>query len=568
MVRKNIKSVSFLFLLISISIFCPAWSQTSASIDSVWFWEETDCNDSNVVFICYILESSDSSLLFDVTVAMSGDSGATWDVPLVTLLNAEGAIGHGVMPDTHCFEWVMSEDIPDSEAYNWMVDIHAISFFLIDSFSSLDTAQYVINGNDGFVPPDSEYFVLTQNLDWRNGRLMTIDTFLCDTLNIEFDFSMVPGWCDLPAESTGADGISLIFSPLLDPPLSPGSGVGIIGCEGWGIEFDTYNNNCGHAQSDISGNHIAVSLDSTACLFVGVEPVPLSLIQIDVPFDLVDIVWHHVEVEIEYPNCRVILDGVPYIDGAFPDIPAPFRAHIGLSASTGDCMSEHRIDNLLITRHPLEDTVTANGTAPGPLDSRPPRVEIDCPDDINVHEGDTISLSWSVEDLFWNDDPFNVIIDWCTGDSVLVIDDTFLTVEIPSICCDSIYFIIEARDSFCNWGYDTCSIKYCPLMNARVQCGPCGMFTACYDQILSFIVIDSMCGNIVDSAFATVRIFHESGDSSIQYIAGPSSNLSITDMGDSTGVVLQNIVFSTGDSVVVTLDSLLSGDCVIVPAEY
>ncbi|RKZ27752.1 hypothetical protein DRQ36_11345, partial [bacterium] len=89
---------------------CSVW------IDSVWFWEETDCNDSNIVHICYTLSSTCPDSVYTVSAQMSADSGVTWTVPLVTLIGAEDAIGDSISPGTHCFDWIMSEDLPNSEA--------------------------------------------------------------------------------------------------------------------------------------------------------------------------------------------------------------------------------------------------------------------------------------------------------------------------------------------------------------------------------------------------------------------------------------------------------------------
>ncbi|MBN2541898.1 PQQ-binding-like beta-propeller repeat protein [bacterium] len=88
-------------------------------IDTVWFWEETDCNDSNIVHICYVLTGDTTT----VSVRMSSDGGATWTVPLLTLRNDAGDLGPGVAAGTHCFDWLMSEDFPDYERHNFMVEV-------------------------------------------------------------------------------------------------------------------------------------------------------------------------------------------------------------------------------------------------------------------------------------------------------------------------------------------------------------------------------------------------------------------------------------------------------------
>jgi len=546
---------------------CWSFYLIEPTIDSVWFWEETDCNDSNIVHICYILSGNSAN----ITISISADSGATlhesgtdW---FVTFIDSAGDFG-SVAPDTHCFDWIMSTDFPDTEGYDWMVVVSALHPLFADSFSTLDFTLYQINGNDGFVAADSEYFVLTQNTTWRNGRLMTVDTFFCDTLDIEFIFKFVPGWCDVSDDSTGADGISLIFSPLLDPPLSPGGSIGIIGSAGWGVEFDTYNNFCGSPQSDISGNHTAVSIDSVACLFVGTDSVPVSLEQVDIPFDMVDNNWHNVRVIVEYPHCRVILDGVSYIDSDFPDLPAPFWAHIGFSASTGDCYSEHIIDNIVVNNPRIIDTLHSADTAYAPLDSHEPIISIVCPESFIYSAGDSVSIHWSIDDLFWRNDPGTLYIDYDTVHLELSVPDTIAGIEIPATC-ESISVAVAVRDSFCNWGYDSCSFGICSQFFARLQCPPLDIFTSCQNQTIDFLALDTACHSSIDSVYFTMYIIDSTGDTNSMNLIGPSSNVNFGILGDTIQISIHNIDFFDKDSVAATLDSIRDiNGCVSVPVEF
>ncbi|MCD6124628.1 hypothetical protein J7J62_05600, partial [bacterium] len=94
-------------------------------VDSVWFWEETDCNDSNIVHICYTLSNCEAN----ISVWMSADSGGTWTPAgsswFVTLLDTAGDIGANITLGTHCFEWVMSEDLPGVEDSSFEVMVIA-----------------------------------------------------------------------------------------------------------------------------------------------------------------------------------------------------------------------------------------------------------------------------------------------------------------------------------------------------------------------------------------------------------------------------------------------------------
>jgi len=511
----------------------------------------------NTVNICYILYSP-VTRPFSVDVQMSSDSGATWNVPLNTLWNHAGDFGDSVFPGTHCFNWAMNTDFPGHEGYNFLVRVSAMTTYFVDSFAILDTTEYVINGNDGYVAPDSEYFVLTQNTYLRNGRLVTVDSFYCDTLMVEFDFKFNPGFCDIPAESTGADGIALIFSPLVNPPLSLGGSIGIIGCLGWGVEFDTYNNYCGSGSSDIDGNHTAVSIDDTACYFT-TDPVPVSLSQVNIPFELVDATWHHARVLLQYPNCRVYLDGVSYIDASFPGLPAPFWAHIGLSASTGACWSEHLVDNFIIYGDTLQDTVISVDTARAPLDSDPPDADITCPND-TVEVGDTMHLSWSVNDLFWRNAACSLRISWCTSEFSTIVAGTSYDWIVPPAAegCDSFWFNVSVRDSFCNWGEDSCLMQTeCNPALAQIICGPCGTFTGCANQIVRFEIVNPS-GFAIDTTktYFTVMIHHIIGGTDVIHLNEPTPRLSFSCRCDSVITIVSGITFVSGDSVVVSIDSL------------
>ncbi|MCD6594370.1 VCBS repeat-containing protein [bacterium] len=101
---------------------------TIATIDSVWFFEETDCNDSNIVEICYILSGDTSS---NISIQISPDSGATWvdfgEDWFITFEDTAGDIGDSILPGIHCFEWFMSTDFPDTEGMDWVVNVSTIS---------------------------------------------------------------------------------------------------------------------------------------------------------------------------------------------------------------------------------------------------------------------------------------------------------------------------------------------------------------------------------------------------------------------------------------------------------
>ena len=105
-------------------------------LDTVWFSEETECDGQNVVEICYILRGEPG----EISVVASTDGGTSWDVPVTTVEDAENDLGAGVRAGTHCFNWIVSEDLPDTEIADLQVAIQlgggeGIRFTTADDFS-------------------------------------------------------------------------------------------------------------------------------------------------------------------------------------------------------------------------------------------------------------------------------------------------------------------------------------------------------------------------------------------------------------------------------------------------
>ncbi|MBN1756375.1 IgGFc-binding protein [bacterium] len=88
-----------------------------SSIDSLWFNQETACNDSNIVEICYQLSGDPS----DISLELSSDGGATWETSAITLFNDSGDLGPGVLPGLHCFDWLLNADLPDFESRDFQI---------------------------------------------------------------------------------------------------------------------------------------------------------------------------------------------------------------------------------------------------------------------------------------------------------------------------------------------------------------------------------------------------------------------------------------------------------------
>ncbi|MBN2541810.1 hypothetical protein JXI42_03005 [bacterium] len=100
----------------------------SHSIETVRLSEETLCDESNVVEICYTLEGDDA----EIAAMISSNGGATWhysgDDYFHTFQESEGNIGSNVLEGTHCFRWLMSEDMPGVESSSFKARVFDPNF--------------------------------------------------------------------------------------------------------------------------------------------------------------------------------------------------------------------------------------------------------------------------------------------------------------------------------------------------------------------------------------------------------------------------------------------------------
>lgn len=141
-----------------------------SAVESVWFAEETDCNNRNIVRICYTLLSDDLSNLFSVVIRMSADSGSTWTVPLDSIWDHEGDIDDSISVGIHCFYWELDFDLPDTEGLNWALTVqatHTIDTFHIElsdtAFAPLDSRPPLVSIN---CPETTIYFDDTVIISW------------------------------------------------------------------------------------------------------------------------------------------------------------------------------------------------------------------------------------------------------------------------------------------------------------------------------------------------------------------------------------------------------------------
>ncbi|RKZ35266.1 hypothetical protein DRQ33_00020 [bacterium] len=130
-------------------------------IDSVWFWEETDCDGQNIVEICYDFYGDEESFFpIDVQFTLDTSSGMWFDFTEYTIQDYEGDIDDSVHPGEHCFQWIMSEDMPDVETADFTVQVSVeISEILTLEIPSLSTTtEYWDTITMSWVPAVEVYY--------------------------------------------------------------------------------------------------------------------------------------------------------------------------------------------------------------------------------------------------------------------------------------------------------------------------------------------------------------------------------------------------------------------------
>ncbi|MCD6532081.1 PQQ-binding-like beta-propeller repeat protein [bacterium] len=234
-----------------------------------------------------------------------------------------------------------------------------------------------------------------------------------------------------------------------------------------------------------------------------------------------------------------------YLGGAVasPIIGESGNIYVGTRGSTFVCIGCDAVDTV---------------TTFAPLDSRPLRVNLYCDSlDSAVIPGATISLGWDIADMFWANDPGTLKVTYCDYETTFAVPGTTATFVLPEDAagCDSVYFIVAAPDSFCNWGYDTCAV---PILTCRpavvwLVCPPDLplIWSSCANQWVIFGVADTS-GFEID----TTRVFVSSivnGDT----IIIPPDSLEFSYSGDTVWISVPGR-FADKDSVVVSIDSVFN----------
>lgn len=508
---------------------CTAW------VDSVWFTEETDCDDRNVIELCYNLSSSCPDSQFFISMRASDDLGETWDIAVDSIFGATGDLGD-VLPGEHCFFWEVGYDYSNIEvaelAVEFGVSVNYDTFLVIDSIDVSDRPNY----GRGMAFGDGYYFIYDLATGWIYQtdciECPAADSFWAGTDN-NCDIDYEDGYIYY-ADSSGGD-----CKRVRRIEISTGTNQRITALPE-------------HA-SDIEG--VQVIGDSLIVAWLGIEGTftepdePNMLLYLDLadPFPITS--WETLFVS-DIGACRdaegmtfargnvwasndsgriigIDLDTMDYV-GCFP-VPNEEEGAEGLCYD-GEFMwyhNFHDVGTMQIYKIKLWDSFVNSTVGYGPSDSRPPRINIACPDSIEADE--PYNITWTVDDLFHADNPCSVHVFGCGDERHHYVTGSSVSWMSPWEC-PACTIVVVTRDSFCNWGTDTC------VTRVFEPAPPCSVFI---DSVWFAQEADCDERNIVEICYDFHSACPDSG-----YFA---TILGSTNGGTSWSVEIDSIFDSEGD---------------------
>lgn len=486
------------FLLFVIFNSLISYCLAQFSLDSVWFSEETGCDGQNLVHICYILSGS----IADISIQISADSGASWINAgsgwFVTLLDTVGDLGSSVTPGTHCFYWLMSNDRANEEGddYFTKVDASGLVFDLSDT-------NLICNGSfeQGFFCWDTRGVCNIDPVAHIGDSSFHIQTFS----EGQYIFQNWP----LVEEIS----YYLEFYARFDYDSTSGVLVEVI------RDWDPLS---GYA---LRGTLIAFRLQKDSIQFSAWDAD--TMVYYSFPL----FVWNKISVfaDVSVRDQTLYVNDEPLVTLHSDTSYTAQWILAGAVSGHHDNYANLYFDDFLLTYLESNPYVMSD-TATGPLDTRGPQVVFSCLDTLATNS--SMFFSWTVNDLFWRGAPCSLRISCCLLDTVMLVSGTSFNWVAPSVGCLSCTAIVAARDSFCNWGYDTCIFVVVAPLEANLVCPVLGVTSACAEQEIIFGVqidcgVDSGSTYIVVDSTDTFRLggspphLEYNGVDTLKFVPGP-----------------------------------------------
>jgi len=412
----------FLLLTLSCSIIFGF-----PEISSFRLYQETECNDSNLVFIDYILVGDEAK----INMKMSADSGLTWLVDYETLYDSTGDLSYPVLPDTHSFVWDLGCDTMGLETDKFCVELSCSGGVALADTNLLENPGFEY----GF-----DYWTTYASCTIENPGHFSDSCFTPDVM--DYAGYLFQEWPLIPGESYYFE----FYARILTDSLF-GQTVEIIrdwysGCASMGSRF-AFSENSDSVRLTAWLPFPGTGDDTTIFLGEYIDTIIGSWNKYSVfanvstktqLFYINDIYVCEIEKDTAFTAQFVLLGAVNF-------------------SGWGDVL----YDDLL---------VTYTGQNPRGkirrmycyVDSKKPVVNLTVPD--STISGDTLFLDWAVSDLFWAHDICSLYVNSSMVlDTVILTTDTCVSVYIPPMTDESLFVKIAVRDSFCNWGCDSGYIR-------------------------------------------------------------------------------------------------------------
>ncbi len=559
------KSLSGLVLIAFITIVTAQSLSPSIS-------QETECDGQNLVTICYTFPCDTGF----INIEASTDDGSTW-TPIgedwfATFTDIEGDTGTIYDFGEHCFIWHAHLDLPDYESRSFQVrftagcetmrcprDRNKILIYVTENGDHYGYAEMTgletnleDEGYDVTITGRSDFEDIADVITYDIGQLWIVFSEFEDPYTFESseiyavlyyvydcgNLALFPA--DSPTYTTDANAISTEFDVHFNGDVDHTISHVTFECNDL-ISLAPHPINASLSNLGFARGESKISYIGTAPAYT-----PLTLVQRRESGEIMDTA--HACLDLGFS--RMAFDS----DFLF--------LFYGNLFSCDNELYIHNLASWLAESAPLPgDTITEIAT--GFVDTSPPTPVLFCID--GVLPGEYSPIAWDSGDMFpWDEDAILSIDD---GGVVIpmIVDSNEYMYFIPD-GVETVYVQISVRDSFCNWGSDTCSFHICCVPDVHLLCPVSADFSSCMPQPITFVVDTRDC--MFEITDLDIDLQRYSIDGSFRHYEYDLSSIHITmdDLGDSALIFVNGYPFSDGDSISVTLESIENIDgCEIEP---
>ncbi|MGB9561436.1 MAG: hypothetical protein ACPL6C_01340, partial [bacterium] len=385
----------------------------------------------------------------------SSDSGRSWDAPINTITDTSGDLGENISPGIHCFNWLMHHDLPAFETRGFFIKVVAID----TSFVLGDTN---LIQNPGFETP------FNSSTDWSTRGAVTRSSSRYHSGSYSF-YVNTDCWAQYIYQSWPLlENQSYFFECFILFESSTYRAMTLEIVRDWDPAT-------GYAL--VSSAISFFTPDSISFTVWGGRNITISALRLTTGE------WHRVGIfaDVTHRRQTVYIDGRPI---SFIETDTSYTPqYIIAGAVSGSCNNFGRLyfDDFFLTYiniSPYEHSSTGRA----PVDSRPPALTVDCPSPIVG--GETATFRISIDDIFYTANPVLFHIFGGGIDEIHSFTGTSFTWRAPRVDIPSCTVAVSVRDSFCNWGYDTCIttvISAPPVISFNIEkdsliCMPNGRF--------------------------------------------------------------------------------------------